>query len=201
MRRNSTSAIQPFPDNIDRNHFASWLSGFTDGEASFTLALQTRKNCKRRDPTARFFIGLRADDDKILHTIQSFFQCGYIHYSRKPTSKVNNAKPVCMFHVGRISDLMLKIVPHYERYPLIAKKANDFDIWKPAVAIAYQVSLRKRIRRSNHSNGTVPKWSDDEYEAFKTMMLDLKRQRNFKQPKIEQKPAAGEKLPLFTGLD
>jgi hypothetical protein len=33
----------------------------------------------------------------------------------------------------RLEDLWQVIVPHFERYPLLSKKANDFLLWKKAL--------------------------------------------------------------------
>ncbi len=66
--------IPPFPPELNREHFASWLSGFTDGEGSFNVELGKQFN-GRFMPSARLTISQRADDVAILRLIHSFSLC------------------------------------------------------------------------------------------------------------------------------
>jgi LAGLIDADG endonuclease len=44
------------------------------------------------------------------------------------------------WEVNRLSDISSLIVPFFERFPLVGKKANDFDLFRSAVAL-----LRKSV--------------------------------------------------------
>ena len=39
------------------------------------------------------------------------------------------------WEVNRLSDISSRIVPFFERFPLVGQKANDFDLFKSAVAL------------------------------------------------------------------
>ena len=122
----------------DKNNFGNWLSGFVDGEGCFYAPMITqhnkRKNIKGiayvRDyevPRVTFSIILRIDDEQILQKIKQFLQCGGIYYS------YSNGIEAIQYSVIKHCDVALKIVPHFEKYPLRAKKRKDFETWKKIV--------------------------------------------------------------------
>jgi hypothetical protein len=62
------------------------------------------------------------------------------------------------WEVNRLSDISSRIVPFFERFPLVGQKANDFDLFKSAVALLGKsvvsdddyvriVQLRERMNR------------------------------------------------------
>jgi LAGLIDADG endonuclease len=62
------------------------------------------------------------------------------------------------WEVNRLSDISSLIVPFFERFPLVGQKANDFDLFKSAVALLAKsvvsdddyvriVQLRERMNR------------------------------------------------------
>jgi hypothetical protein len=196
-------SIPPFPPEIDRNHFASWLSGFTDGEGSFVLLTSIRERCVVC--IADFSISLRADDSRVLHLMQSFFQCGnmsrYECESYRRRAIPLNANPRCTFRVNRLQDLTERIIPHFLAYPLIAKKARDFAIWKEAVELQYRIQNRPR-RPLYGRRGTKSKWTAAEHEQFENYMNALRSQREYEAnavsiPKSVLQP---EEPDLFTTL-
>lgn len=62
------------------------------------------------------------------------------------------------WEVNRLSDISDRIVPFFERFPLVGQKANDFDLFKSAVALLGKsvvsdrdyvrvIQLRERMNR------------------------------------------------------
>src|SRR5262245_50053499 len=131
-KRRSTQPILPFPADRDREAFANYVTGFVDGEGSYTLYYTHTGT--RATPDALFSIGLRADDHAILRLIQSFFGCGVIYFAHSERQRGND-KPKVTFRINRLADLSRIIIPHFIRYPLLAKKGRDFLIWKQAVEL------------------------------------------------------------------
>jgi hypothetical protein len=182
------STIPPFPDDIDRQHFASWLSGFSDGESTFTLRFQQQTTKSRLSAQTHFRITLRDDDVIILQRIQSFWSCGNIHRADNSRSKIPNAKPTASYCVPRVSDLTRIIIPHFEKYPLQSKKQGDFLIWRKGVELIASVQSRPRRGRTvNGRNrlgrrlaaGWLPNWTEDEWHQFSLIVDDLKAQRRY----------------------
>ena len=45
------------------------------------------------------------------------------------------------WEVNRLLDLQLRIVPFFERFPLVGQKAQDFELWSQAVRLLARGSL------------------------------------------------------------
>lgn len=84
------------------------------------------------DAMLTFEIELRADDRPILVAIQKTLRCGYIQelkYERYGWF------PHAKYVVRRREDLFSKVIPFFQRYPLIGKKAKDFEVFCQAAEI------------------------------------------------------------------
>lgn len=104
--------------------FGHWFAGFTDGEGCFDIkGVGEHYIC-------RFTIGLRVDDRPILEEIQAKLGLGSI-YKRTTASKHNDQ---VAWEVTRKTETA-QLVHVFDRYPLRAKKAIDFAIWREAVFI------------------------------------------------------------------
>src|SRR5262245_3364484 len=180
-RRNSIQSIAPFPPDIDRDAFGHWLSGFTDGEGCFRLQLAhiTRDGRSYDIAQPNFIICLRDDDTHILELIQSFWRCGSLKwYSRRKYTKcINN--PQCHYRITSVEDLENVLIPHFTRYPLRAKKLNDFLIWKEAVLFAAAIKRRPWVKRPGKGFILLPKWTDEEKAHFRSLLVALKQQRRY----------------------
>jgi hypothetical protein len=103
----------------------AWLSGFADGEGYFQLRKQN--SCGWRvEP--RFRIHLRCDDILILHALQTAFG-GNVRRGRNGDW---NAQAHWLLSSKR--DLV-GIVDYFDRFPLRAKKAREYEIWREAVLL------------------------------------------------------------------
>lgn len=124
-------------------------------------------------PKAIFSIQLRADDIGVLELIRSYFQCG------KPVriGARKKSKPVASYCVNAVCDTYNIICPHFTNFPLVAKKANDFLIWKKAVAYIHAISLEKGGSRCRPS-----KWTPKRIDHIKHLTATLKNQRQFIHP-------------------
>ncbi len=156
MARNK-STIPPFPADIDRDHFGSWLSGFTDGEGSFTLGLEKRT----QTGVAQFVISLRNDDSPVLSLVQSYWMTGCLFNQVRH----NGQNPQTYYYVYGLPNLVKIVIPHFERYPLLAKKKRDFAIWKEAVEFMYAIYKKPRVGRGN-ARGIHPKWNQANRDQF-----------------------------------
>lgn len=159
----------------DRAAFGHWLSGFTDGEGCFYLAV--RKHQSFPSPFAQFSIKLRADDRPIIEAIHSFWGCGLVY--DLPRARSGDTRRVVSYCVHDIESLSSVVVPHFAAYPLRAKKSADFAIWSRAVALLRLVSLRPRRSRGGRSGG-FPKWASAEVDAFRGLVYELKASRTFR---------------------
>jgi len=134
----SARSTQPFqekswgrgkPNPLDPHY----ITGFVDGEGCFCVSMSKHKTLKRRlEVRPEFEIEVRWDDRPILERIQATLGCGTIYdlqYQRYEW------QPHAKYKVTRIKDLLEKVVPFFERYPLQAKKAKSFEVFKTVVAM------------------------------------------------------------------
>lgn len=106
--------------------FGHWLAGFADGEGCFYV-----KRVTGRYLICAFTLALRLDDNAILDEIQSETGLGTIHITRRAKWGSNDQ---AVWNVRKKDDV-LELVRIFERYPLRAKKARDFAIWREAAAV------------------------------------------------------------------
>jgi len=104
----------------------NWITGFVDGEGCFTVSISEDKRSKlgwQIRPT--FKIQLHIRDKKLLERIRIFFQVGTIWtYDRS-----------AHYHVSSKEDIMKKIIPHFNKYPLITNKQCDFLLFEKILKI------------------------------------------------------------------
>ena len=106
-----------------------FVTGFSDAESSFVVTILKNPRYKIGwNVQARFQIKLHEKDRALLLLIQNYFQgIGYI-------SKINN-KSTVEFRVSDITSLKNIILPHFDKYPLLTNKYQDFIIFKQIVLL------------------------------------------------------------------
>ena len=75
----------------------------------------------------RFVIHLHLKDINLLKEIQSYFGVGKIYIANKDNSVT--------YSVDSLTDLIEKIIPHFDKYPLISQKRADYILFKSAIKI------------------------------------------------------------------
>jgi hypothetical protein len=107
------------------NDFGHWLAGFIDGEGCFQIVSNGGYY------TPRFSVKVRADEKSIIERIRRKTGIGtittYPYNGLKGNPQVNwnvNSRQDCR----ALSDLL-------DKYPLRAKKAADFAIWRQAARL------------------------------------------------------------------
>ncbi len=70
------------------------------------------------------------------------------------------------------------IVPHFDKFPLFAKKKNDYAIWREAVLFIYSVFLRER-RPHVGGRGGRQIWFPEDIETFRAYHQKIRGERLF----------------------
>jgi hypothetical protein len=104
-------------------HFKSWLSGFIDGEGCFALHTQT----VGRGFAVQFVLRVRADELSIVKKIHQYLGGSYYVQSNSGSPNLLVNYTLCG------AKNCLRLVKHLEKYPLLAKKKQDFEIWREAI--------------------------------------------------------------------
>lgn len=155
--------LQEVPEPDTPADFGHWLAGFIDGEGSFTIPLFKHKDGTIRICGVRFHLGLRDDDSDIIHEILTKLGFGAIVHQRGSYDDRygKRHRPQTFFQLNSHVDC-LKLVKFLDKYPLRAKKAKSYAIWRLAVLEkmkgpqqdkAYLVQLRDELMASNRYNG------------------------------------------------
>ena len=105
----------------------SFITGFTDAEGCFSISVIKNNKLKTGWRVELFYqISLHRKDQALLEQVQKFFNVGNI---------TNSVKDSIQFRVTSLQDLTLKVLPHFDKYPLITQKQADFELFKQAVEI------------------------------------------------------------------
>lgn len=108
-----------------------YVSGFIDGEGSFSISIGKHKTLKRGfEVRPEFEIELRKDDQEILERILitigigRIYDCSYDRYGWFPHAK---------YKITSIWDLKEYLFPFLDKYPLQAKKAKSYILFREIV--------------------------------------------------------------------
>ena len=125
--------LNEFEDLIDpkllprrRKELMYYLSGFADGESCFNISLKRQKTARFGwvlDPV--FHVTQHRDNRIVLEIFKRILLCGRI-------IEKHGQKGTLQFMVDNRRQLIEKVIPFFERYPLIVKR-TDFIIFKEIV--------------------------------------------------------------------
>ena len=108
---------------LGKVNLESYISGYVDGEGSFCVSMRPRKgNIVGWEVIASFSVSQNEDRSEVLDLIRDYFKCGFI--------RRNVSDKTLKYETRSLSDLVTKIIPHFEKYPLQSGKHKDFDIFK-----------------------------------------------------------------------
>lgn len=105
-------------EDVDKE-FASYLSGYIDGEGCFSVSLNPRDQLRSRwEVRPSFSVSQNADRAAFLYEIQRYFGCGTIRPDRSDRT--------IKYEVRSIHDLVARIIPHFAQFPLRSEKQRSF---------------------------------------------------------------------------
>ena len=106
----------------------SFLSGFALGEGSFMVVCRKRADYGRKWKLSAAF-NVSQHDRAPLDLFHETLGCGSLRRA---------GNDGWYWEVNRLSDISSRIVPFFERFPLVGQKANDFELFRSAVALLDQ---------------------------------------------------------------
>lgn len=108
----------------------SYLSGYADGEGCFCVTFnKSRRHKFGWDIRPSFSVSQNADRAEVLLIFQRVLDCGYMRPDRSDKT--------IKYEVRSISELATKVVPHFEQYPLLSSKRNDFETFAAIVRLMH----------------------------------------------------------------
>ncbi len=105
-----------------------FISGFTDAEGCFLILIRKTSRTKLRwQLEANFTINLHSRDIELLRLIQVYF--GGVGIISK---EINNC---CDYTIGSLDQIITKVIPHFDKYPLKSNKYSDYLLFKEVVML------------------------------------------------------------------
>jgi hypothetical protein len=103
----------------------SFLSGFALGEGSFMIVCRKRGDYRRSFKLSVAF-NVSQHDRAPLDLFRQTLGCGTLR-------KAGNGG--WYWEVNRLLDLAGRVVPFFDRFPIVGQKAEDFRLWRRAVML------------------------------------------------------------------
>ena len=103
-----------------------YLTGITDGEGNFYISIYEDKR-RSNKPQVRFFFKVSQRDHSVnmLYALANFLNCGSVTIENKNTKTMR-------FVVNNIEDIEKRVIPHFDKYPLISSKRLNYESFKKA---------------------------------------------------------------------
>ena len=116
----------------------SYISGYVDGEGCFTISFSKRdKMTTGWEVKPSFSVSQNEDRAQVLRIMQKYFDCGSLRrdYHDK-TLKLETR---------HLKNLTEKIIPHFQKFPLLSDKKKDFKIFSK---ICRLILARKHLTKN-----------------------------------------------------
>ncbi len=102
----------------------NYVSGFTEGDGCFYVSISSNTN----QVTATYIVELHKRDVSLLSNLQKFFGgAGKINIALSRNS--------ARFYISRKSDLINKVLPHFDTYKLEGTKLKNYLIFREIVLL------------------------------------------------------------------
>ena len=108
-------------ENIPLN--PNYVSGFTEGDGCFTVNISSKTN----QVIAYYIIELHKREVPLLTSIQKFFGAGSINQAL--------SRNTGRFYISKKSDLITKVLPHFDVYRLEGNKLKNYLIFREIVLL------------------------------------------------------------------
>ena len=103
-----------------REFLSAYISGYVDGEGCFAVSISPRaKLLAGWEVRPSLSVSQNGDRAEVLHALKAYFGCGSIRPDRSDRT--------LKWETRRLEDLLVRVIPHFERYPLLSGKQDDFE--------------------------------------------------------------------------
>ena len=104
------------------NSIGWYLSGYADGEGCFCVSFsRSRRHRFGWEVRPSFSVSQNVDRMEVLKMFQNYLGCGSIRPDRSDKT--------FKFEIRSVSELVAKVVPHFEKFPLMSSKRKDFELF------------------------------------------------------------------------
>ena len=115
----------------DDSNKRAYLSGYADGEGCFCVSFnRSRRHRFGWEIRPSFSVSQNGDRAEVLELFQRVLGCG--------TLRPDRSDRTLKFETRSVSDLAAKVIPQFERYPLLSSKRNDFEKFATIVQLMHE---------------------------------------------------------------
>ncbi len=136
-----------------RRELANYISGYVDGEGCFSVSFSKRERLLIGwEVKPSFCVGQNYDRREVLDIMYECFGCGHIRRDWSDRT--------LKYEVRKLDDLLNKVIPHFEKFPLKSAKQKDFlrfaEICQQMKSLEHQKirGLRLILRSAYEMNGS-----------------------------------------------
>ncbi len=105
---------------FSREFLPAYISGYVDGEGCFTVSISPRASLRMGwEVRPSFSVSQNGDRAEVLYALVGHFGCGSIRPDRSDRTLKWEAR--------RLEDLLDRVIPHFEMFPLLSGKRLDFE--------------------------------------------------------------------------
>ena len=109
----------------------SYISGFVDGEGCFCVSFQpSRRHRLGWEIRPSFSVSQNSDRAQLLYEIQKRWGCGFIRPDRSDKT--------LKYEVRNVRDLVEKVLPHFEAFPLLSSKRLDVELFANICSLVHK---------------------------------------------------------------
>src|SRR5213592_4177471 len=120
-----------------REFLSAYISGYVDGEGCFTVSISPRaKLAVGWEVRPSLSVSQNGDRAEVLLLIQAHFGCGSIRPDRSDKT--------LKWETRRLDDLIGRVIPHFEMFPLMSGKRLDFERFATVCRLAAVGAHRTR---------------------------------------------------------
>jgi len=102
-----------------KNELANYISGYVDGEGCFCISISKRDKLNIGwEVKPSFAVGQNFDRREVLDLMMEYFKCGSL--------RRDYGDKTLKYEVRSLDELLEKVIPHFESFPLKSSKYNDF---------------------------------------------------------------------------
>lgn len=101
----------------------SYFSGYVDGEGCFSISVCKSKRSKLGwEIRPSFSVSQNKDRSEVLYLMKGYFKCGSI--------RADTSDRTIKYEVRSLSDLLRKVIPHFDKYKLLSSKSRSHVIFR-----------------------------------------------------------------------
>ena len=100
----------------------AYLSGYADGEGCFCVSInKSARHTFGWEIRPSFSVSQNSDRAEVLEILKRTFGCGSIRPDRSDKT--------LKYEIRSVSDLVERVLPHFDEYPLLSGKRRDYDLF------------------------------------------------------------------------